>query len=81
MEPKKPLRVVIGVDTFPPDINGAARFAERLAAGLAKHGNDVHVVAPAFSKAHGVFQETHDGATFTVHRIQSYRLPQHLNLG
>lgn len=42
----RPLRILIGCDTFAPDINGAARFAERLAAGLVQRGEDVHVVAP-----------------------------------
>ena len=75
-----PLKIVIGADTFPPDINGAARFAERLAAGLARHGHDVHVVCPAFSAEHGTFIETHDGSKLTVHRIKSIRLLQHKTL-
>ena len=69
----KPLRVLIGADTFPPDVNGAANFASRLAAGLTERGHDVHVEAPAFSRKHGDFQEEHDGASFTVHRIYSWR--------
>jgi glycosyltransferase involved in cell wall biosynthesis/ElaB/YqjD/DUF883 family membrane-anchored ribosome-binding protein len=74
------LKIVIGCDTFPPDINGAARFAERLAGGLARRGHEVHIIAPAFSSAHGTFTEVHDGATMTVHRIKSYKLPQHATL-
>lgn len=77
---KSPLKIVIGADTFPPDINGAARFAERLAAGLVRHGHEVHVVAPAFSSEHGTFIETHDGSKMTVHRIKSIRLLQHKTL-
>jgi glycosyltransferase involved in cell wall biosynthesis len=69
----KPLRVLIGADTFPPDVNGAANFASRLAAGLTERGHDVHVEAPAFNRFHGDFQEQHDGATLTVHRIYSWR--------
>jgi len=69
----KPLRVLIGADTFPPDVNGAANFASRLAAGLTERGHDVHVEAPAFDRHHGDFREEHDGATFTVHRIYSWR--------
>ena len=76
----KPLTIVIGCDTFPPDINGAARFAERLAAGLASHGHDVHIVASAFDDTHGTFTEIHDGQAMTVHRIKSYRIPQHKTL-
>lgn len=76
----KPLTIVIGCDTFPPDINGAARFAERLAAGLSRHGHNVHIIAAAYDNNHGTFTEFHDGAPMTVHRIKSYRLPQHKSL-
>ena len=41
------LTILIGADTFPPHVNGAARFAERLAAGLVARGHDVHVIAPS----------------------------------
>lgn len=76
----KPLKIVIGCDTFPPDINGAARFAERLAGGLARHGHEVHIVAAAYDDNHGSFTEIHDGQSMTVHRIRSYRIPQHKTL-
>lgn len=75
-----PLRVVIACDTFPPDINGASRFAERLASGLVRAGNEVHVIAPAHNKIFGTFTETHDGSKMTVHRIKSYRVIQHKTL-
>jgi glycosyltransferase involved in cell wall biosynthesis len=75
-----PLRVVIACDTFPPDINGASRFAERLAAGLVRSGNEVHVIAPAHNKSFGSFTEVHDGQVMTVHRIKSYRVIQHKTL-
>ena len=78
--PVAPLKIVIGCDTFPPDINGAARFAERLAAGLSRHGHDVHIVAAAYDANHGTFTEIHDGAAMTVHRIKSHRIPQHKTL-
>lgn len=77
---QKPLTVVIGCDTFPPDINGAARFAERLAAGLARHGHDIHIVTAAFDSNHGAFTEIYDGQAMTVHRIKSFRIPQHKTL-
>jgi glycosyltransferase involved in cell wall biosynthesis len=77
---QKPLTIVIGCDTFPPDINGAARFAERLAAGLSRHGHDVHIITAAFDSNHGAFTEIHDGQPMTVHRIKSFRIPQHKTL-
>ncbi|MSZ19453.1 MAG: glycosyltransferase [Actinobacteria bacterium] len=75
-----PLRVVIACDTFPPDINGASRFAERLAAGLVRSGNEVHVIAPAHNKTPGSFTEVHDGSPMMVHRLKSFRVIQHKTL-
>lgn len=75
-----PLVVVIGCDTFPPDINGAARFAERLAGGLARNGQVVHVIAPSTNRRYGSYREIHDGVPIVVHRLKSYRLPQHQSM-
>ncbi|WP_242682447.1 glycosyltransferase [Herbiconiux sp. SYSU D00978] len=72
-----PLRILIGADTFTPDVNGAAKFTERLAVGLAGRGHDVHVVAPAFNRKHGTFTEVYDGQALTVHRLFSLRWYPH----
>ncbi|MEV5411323.1 glycosyltransferase [Thermopolyspora sp. NPDC052614] len=69
-----PQRVVIGADTYPPDVNGAANFAYRLAAGLAERGHDVHVICPAPQDA-GADPGTPGGPT--VHRLTSYGTPFH----
>jgi glycosyltransferase involved in cell wall biosynthesis len=69
--------VLIGADTFPPNVNGAATFTSKLAAGLTARGHDVHVEAPAFSRKHGRFIEEHDGAKITVHRVYSWRWYPH----
>lgn len=62
------LRILIGADTFPPDVNGASRFAGRLADGLAARGNDVHVLRP----------EPHDAVDVeNVHYVRSLRTPFH----
>ena len=71
------LRVVIPCDTFAPDINGAARFAERLAGGLVRRGHEVHIIAPAFDSSEGPRIEHHDGVNMIVHRLRSHRVPQH----
>ena len=78
--PGEPLRVLIASDTFAPDINGAARFTERLAGGLVRNGNNVHVLAPAFDKNWGTSIETHDGVQMTVHRLRSHKLIVHKTL-
>ncbi len=67
------LRILIGADTFAPDVNGAASFTSRLAAGLVERGHEVHVEAPAFSSKHGRFVEEHEGADLVVHRVYSWR--------
>lgn len=74
---EKPLTIVIGCDTFAPDVNGAARFAERLAAGLVDRGHDVHIVAPAASRKHGTWIEEHEGRKMTAHRLRSWRWYPH----
>ncbi|HEV7957304.1 MAG: glucosyl transferase [Microbacteriaceae bacterium] len=76
-ERPRPLRILIGADTFPPDVNGAANFASRLAAGLVARGHEVHVVAPAPTARHGTFLEEHDGQRFTAHRLFSLRWYPH----
>ncbi len=73
----RPLRILIGADTFPPDVNGAAMFAARLAAGLVARGHEVHVAAPATKRGPGTFIEQHEGAPMTVHRIYSWRWYPH----
>ena len=48
-EGKPRLRILLAADTFWPEINGAASFVSRLAAGLVERGHDVHIAAPSFS--------------------------------
>lgn len=74
------LKIVIPCDTFAPDINGAARFAERLAGGLVRRGHEVHIIAPSFDSSFGRRIENHDGVDMVVHRLRSHRVPQHKTL-
>ena len=73
----KPLKILIGCDTFPPDVNGAARFEERLSAGLIARGHEVQIMAPAASRKHGTWVEEHGGQKMVVHRLRSYRWYPH----
>ncbi len=74
----RPLKILIGCDTFAPDINGAARFAERLAAGLVQRGHDVHVVAPntAYRRS-AAHTEVIEGEPMTMHRLPALRWLPH----
>lgn len=75
---RRPLKILIGCDTFAPDINGAARFAERLAAGLVQRGHDVHVVAPntAYRRT-PPRTEVIEGEPMTLHRLPAVRWLPH----
>jgi glycosyltransferase involved in cell wall biosynthesis len=74
----QPLTVLLGCDTFAPHVNGAARFAERLAAGLVARGHTVHVSAPSVGhRNHGTFVEDVEGQQVTVHRLASWRWTPH----
>ena len=76
--PERPLRILIGADTFLPHVNGAARFAERLAAGLVARGHDVHVAAPSAGHGNaGRRTETIEGQPMTLHRLPAYRFLPH----
>ncbi|MDI6942842.1 MULTISPECIES: glycosyltransferase [Microbacterium] len=72
------LTILLGCDTFSPDINGAARFAERLAAGLVQRGHDVHVSAPNTAwKRTAPRTEVIEGQPMTLHRLPSVHLWWH----
>ncbi len=60
-------RIVIGADTFSPDVNGAARFTGRLVDGLAARGHEVHVVCPSTSRG----DYTERRGLLTIHRLHS----------
>lgn len=62
------MKIVIGADTYPPDVNGAANFSQRLARGLAARGHEVHVLC---ASATGPQLIEHDGDV-VVHRIKSW---------
>ncbi len=75
---RPPLTIVMAADTFAPDVNGAARFTERLSAGLAARGHDVHIVTPSVThRQHGVFTEQVEGQELTVHRLPGWRWAPH----
>ncbi|MDQ1124172.1 glycosyltransferase [Microbacterium trichothecenolyticum] len=76
--PDRPLTILIGADTFAPHVNGAARFAERLAAGLVARGHDVHVSAPSAGRGNaGTGTEVIEGEPMTMHRLPAYRFLPH----
>ena len=74
---KSPLRILIAADTFAPDVNGAAKFAERLAAGMVARGHEVQIMAPAASRKFGTWTEVHEGQPMVVHRLKSWRWYPH----
>jgi glycosyltransferase involved in cell wall biosynthesis len=71
------MRILIGADTFSPDVNGSATFTRALAAGLAGRGHEVHLMVPAKRGKVGTFVEEHIGVDLIVHRIYSWRWLPH----
>jgi glycosyltransferase involved in cell wall biosynthesis len=72
-----PLTILIGADTFPPDINGAAKFAERLTVGLIGRGHRVVIVAPSSDEEFGKRTEVSDGREVEVYRLRSWKWFNH----
>ncbi|WP_422936108.1 glycosyltransferase [Sinomonas sp. P47F7] len=70
----KPLTILIGADTYPPHVNGAAQFGYRLAKGMTARGHNVHVLASRFERGKS-FTEARPEAT--VHRLRSHSVPTH----
>jgi glycosyltransferase involved in cell wall biosynthesis len=71
------MTVLIGADTFPPDVNGAAKFTVRLAVGLASRGHRVVVVAPSPDTEFGLRHEVHEGVELEVYRLRSWKWFNH----
>lgn len=70
---RRPLRIVVGAVTYPPDVNGAANFGHRLATGLAGRGHEVHVICHSTDR----YSSTNVEDGVTVHRVGSYSTPVH----
>ncbi|GAB3438513.1 hypothetical protein GCM10027570_01640 [Streptomonospora sediminis] len=81
--PERParLRVLIGSDTFPPDVNGAALFTARLARGLADRGAEVHVLCqsadgpPHVAEVEGVVEHRLRSMPSMVHETVRLAVP------
>lgn len=69
-----PLTIMIGADTYPPDVNGAAQFGVRLATAMHGRGHNVHVVVPN-DVAGG--STTRDVNGITEHRLHSHKVITH----
>ncbi|WP_285758686.1 glycosyltransferase [Nocardiopsis ansamitocini] len=72
----RPLTVLIGTDTYPPDVNGAACFTTRLAHGLGDRGTRVHVLCQSDSGPPVVREQN----GVTVHRLRSVPSLAHQSL-
>ncbi|QBI52387.1 glycosyltransferase [Streptomonospora litoralis] len=74
-------RVLIGSDTFPPDVNGASLFTARLARGLAERGGDVHVLCqspdgrPHVAEVAGVVEHRLRSVPSMVHETVRLAVP------
>jgi glycosyltransferase involved in cell wall biosynthesis len=67
------MKILVGSDTYHPDVNGASYFTQRLVRGLVERGHAVHVVAAARQLRSTT--AVRDGVT--EHRIRSLPVPGH----
>jgi glycosyltransferase involved in cell wall biosynthesis len=70
----RPLTVLLGAETYPPDVNGAAQFGHRLARGLHEQGHRVHVLC-ARPDPGPSYRAEDDGVV--EHRLRSHRAFTH----
>ncbi len=77
MSTGKKLTIAIIAETYPPEINGAARFGQRLAEGLSKRGHRVYVIAPCPSR--GESYVTHNNGV-TEYRLKSHSIITHTTI-
>ena len=71
------MRILIANETYPPDINGAARFTENLARGLASRGHHVAVIAPGTKFKDEIEEES---PNLEIFRIRSVSLKTNTSL-
>lgn len=64
------MRILIGTDTYPPTVNGAAQFTRRLAQGLAGRGHEVQLACPSPVGTPG---RMIGEAGVVVHRFHAFR--------
>lgn len=67
------MKILIGIDTYPPNVSGAGRFTQRLAEGMVRRGHEVHVVCPSDD---GPARRTLENGV-VVHRVRSHNCPFH----
>lgn len=70
------MRILLGTDTYHPDVNGASYFTQRLAAGLIERGHEVRVLCP--SRSTRSVQGEHAGIQTTT--IASIPVPAYSEL-
>ena len=67
------MKILLGNDTYPPDVNGAAYSTRSLAKGLAQRDHEVHVLCASRSFRTGVVHRS----GVVEHRMRSVPVPFH----
>jgi glycosyltransferase involved in cell wall biosynthesis len=67
------MKVLIGSDTYYPDVNGASCFTQRLADGIQRMGHEVHVLCAS----RGLRTEAVRRGEVIEHRLRSVPVPFH----
>jgi glycosyltransferase involved in cell wall biosynthesis len=67
------MKILLGNDTYPPEVNGAAYFTRRLAKGLAQRDHEVHVLCASRSFRTEIVRRSE----IVEHRMRSVPIPFH----
>ncbi len=67
------MKILIGTETYYPDVNGCSYFTQRLAAGIQERGHQVHVICPSRRLRSMVTRH----GKITLHGIPSVPMPLH----
>jgi glycosyltransferase involved in cell wall biosynthesis len=62
----RPLRILIAAETYPPNVNGAAQFAYRLAKGMTARGHEVRIVTPSFESGDNRIERRPEGTVYSI---------------
>lgn len=64
--PSRRLKILIAAETYPPNVNGAAQFAYRLAKGMTARGHEVRIITPRSESGGPTIEKRPEGTVYSV---------------
>ncbi len=71
----RPLKILIAAETYPPNVNGAAQFAYRLAKGMTARGHEVRVITPSSERGSYRIERRPEAVVYSVKSHAPATLP------